>query len=394
MSDMMFSRLAKATRNDLSGLGTSRKTQLSTETVFQELLNRSSQLIWLLDGAGRVLQANQTALTFGNVELSQVTGQPVYSRWQFSPAEQARLKDKIAATVDGRTIRYDTTIQGRAGQTVSLNVILREVALNKGQPTLLMMEGTDVGDRKQIEAQLLRCQRLQSVGAITAGLAHDFGNLLTGMSGSLYVLKNEFPDTNVRQKKMFEILETTTARAGKLVKQMLTFTKGNAAGYSFVACDALIREIQTLIATILPPKVPIETYLPDGLWPINGDENQLHQVLMNLCVNARDAMPDGGFLRLSAENIRVCETEAVEKAVKDYIMIQVSDTGSGISNSVIDSIFDPFFTTKESESGTGLGLSMAKDIIERHGGFIDVLSVATHISRTGTQFRIYLPAAA
>lgn len=191
---------------------------------------------------------------------------------------------------------------------------------------------------------------------------------------------------------MFQIMKTSTARAGTLVKQMLTFTKGSTEGYSFVPCEALVREVETLMATVLPPRISIETYLPDGLWSINGDENQLHQVLMNLCVNARDAMPDGGFLKLSAENVRVCATEAVEKAVQDYVIIQVSDTGSGISNGIMDSIFEPFFTTKVKEKGTGLGLSTAKDIVESHGGFIDALSNATHVSRTGTQFRIYLPA--
>lgn len=188
MTDTIFSRLTKATRNDLFAPSPLLTAQSSTKTIFQRLLNRSSQLIWLLDGAGRVLQANQTALAFGDVELSQVTGQPVYSSWQFSPGEQVRLKDKIAATVDGRVVRYDATIQGRADQDTSLRVILREVESDLGQPTLLMMEGTDVGDRKQVEAQLLRCQRLQSVGAITAELAHDFGNLLTAMSGSIYVI--------------------------------------------------------------------------------------------------------------------------------------------------------------------------------------------------------------
>lgn len=208
------------------------------------------------------------------------------------------------------------------------------------------------------------------------------------------MIQAEFPDANPRQKDMFRIMKTATARAGTLVKQMLTFTKGSTAGYSFISCDALVREVETLIATVLPPMVSIETYLPDGLWSINGDENQLHQVLMNLCVNARDAMPDGGFLKLSAENVRICETETVERAVKDYVIIQVSDTGSGISNNIIESIFEPFFTTKASEKGTGLGLSTSKDIVESHGGFIDVLSNVTHVSRTGTQFRVYLPAVA
>ncbi|MGB3765489.1 MAG: ATP-binding protein [Phormidesmis sp.] len=404
MTDAMLSLLAEVAEDeqktsrrraedDLSTLDTSFTARSPTEVIFQQMLNRSSGLVWLLDTAGRVLQANQTALAFGNVDLSQVANQPIYTSWQFSPGEQVRLKDKIASAVDGRIIRYDATIQGQNSRKMPIGVILREVASTPGQPRLLVMEGIDVSDRKKVEAQLLRCQRLHSVSSMTAGLAHDFGNLLTAMLGSAYVLRKEFPEANERQREMFGLMTGAADRASKMVRQMLAFTKGNDEDcYAAVACDRLINEVIALIGTTLPPVISIETYLPPGLWPINGDENQLYQVLMNLCINACDAMPNGGFLRISAENMQGYESEVVEESVRNYVVIQVSDTGSGIASNILDSIFEPFFTTKENGKGTGLGLSTSKEIVESHGGFIDTLTEASHVSRTGTQFRVYLPA--
>ncbi len=384
-------------------LNAERPPKVSSSTAFQSLIHYSSQLIWLLNAEGQVLEANRTALTFGQVDLAQVVNQSVYIGWQFSPREQVRLQAAIASAAQGHIIRYDAAIQTKSHHSTTFNIVLRKID-HVGEDLidheaagsmLLMMEGTDVSDRKQIETMLRRGQRVQSVGQMTVGLAHDLSNLLTPLSGISHLLHIEFPEANKEQGELFQLLGTTAHRAKSLVKQMLTFIRGHSDIYEIIESDRLVQEISTLLRTIFPNSISIETYLPPGLWTIEGNENQLHQVLVNLCLNARDAMPNGGFLKLSAENIQIDQTEAVEKtetASRNYVAIQVADTGEGIPAYLLDNVFTPFFTTRKAREGTGIGLSIAADIINSHGGFIDVLTDNTHVSRTGTQFWVYLPA--
>ncbi|MGB7486974.1 MAG: ATP-binding protein, partial [Phormidesmis sp.] len=381
-------------------------SQSLIETVFQPLFNQSSHFLWLLDADGRVLNANQAAIAFGKVELSQALKKSVYETWQFSQEEQVRLKAAIAAAAHGCTICYDALIQDESNQPVATNITLRETGQGLVNSVLILMEGTDAGDRpllekQQMEAQLLRNQRLQSVGNMTIGLAHDLGSLLTPLVGSAHLLRLEFPEADEQQKDLFCIIDTISNRANKLVQQMLSFTRGDAKKQSSIEIDYLLLDVETLIRSTFPESISIETNLPNGLWPVQGNENQLHQVLVNLCLNARDAMPSGGALTLSAENIQAADIqidptkplETSSTAVStDYVAIQVSDTGDGIPVPLLDSVFVPFFTTKAVGQGTGLGLSTVRDIIRNHGGFVDVLTNANPILRTGTRFRVYLPA--
>ncbi|MGC1218780.1 MAG: ATP-binding protein [Phormidesmis sp.] len=406
MLDRISSQATPLTRNRLTESDISLSSQSLIETVFQPLFNQSSHFLWLLDADGRVLNANQAAIAFGKVELSQALKKSVYETWQFSQEEQVRLKAAIAAAAHGCTICYDALIQDESNQPVATNITLRETGQGLVNSVLILMEGTDAGDRpplekQQMEAQLLRNQRLQSVGNMTIGLAHDLGSLLTPLVGSAHLLRLEFPEADEQQKDLFCIIDTISNRANKLVQQMLSFTRGDAKKQSSIEIDYLLLDVETLIRSTFPESISIETNLPNGLWPVQGNENQLHQVLVNLCLNARDAMPSGGALTLSAENIQAADIqidptkplETSSTAVStDYVAIQVSDTGDGIPVPLLDSVFVPFFTTKAVGQGTGLGLSTVRDIIRNHGGFVDVLTNANPILRTGTRFRVYLPA--
>mgnify|MGYP001046145822 CR=1 FL=1 len=405
MLDRISSQATPLTRDRLTESDISLSSQSLIETVFQPLFNQSSHFLWLLDADGRVLNANQAAIAFGKVELSQALKKSVYETWQFSQEEQVRLKAAIAAAAHGCTICYDALIQDESNQPVATNITLRETGQGLVNSVLILMEGTDAGDRSQIktqaEVQLLRNQRLQSVGNMTIGLAHDLGSLLTPLVGSAHLLRLEFPEADEQQRDLFCIIDTISNRANKLVQQMLSFTRGDAKKQSSIEIDYLLLDVETLIRSTFPESISIETNLPNGLWPVQGNENQLHQVLVNLCLNARDAMPSGGALTLSAENIQAADIqidptkplETSSTAVStNYVAIQVSDTGDGIPVTLLDSVFVPFFTTKAGGQGTGLGLSTVRDIIRNHGGFVDVLTNANPILRTGTRFRVYLPA--
>lgn len=192
-------------------------THATVETTFQTLLNQTSQLIWLLDTQGNVLRANQTALAFNNTNLALAMGKPVCTSWPFSAAEQVRLRAAIAAAAEGRTIRYDAILQGE-DRPVSLNLTLREIE-RPAQSSFVLIEGQEVGDRKQTETNLLRYQRVQSVGSMTAGIVHDLNNLLTPLVGGAHLLHREFPDADQKQKELFKIIDASASRAKNLVGQ-------------------------------------------------------------------------------------------------------------------------------------------------------------------------------
>jgi two-component system cell cycle sensor histidine kinase/response regulator CckA len=260
---------------------------------------------------------------------------------------------------------------------------------SKGKPESILAINTDITAKKNLETQLLRTQRLESIGTLASGISHDINNVLSPIMMSLQLLQERFQDDESR--KLLDILERSTQRGADLVKQVQSFARGVKGERAALQVTHIATEIRQIIKETFPKSIEIRIDISGDLWMIMGDATQLHQVLMNLCVNARDAMPDGGVLGIYAENIFIDENYArmnIEAKVGRYIVITVSDTGTGIPHEIMDRIFDPFFTTKKPGKGTGLGLSTALAIVKSHGGFINVYS---EVNR-GTTFKIYLPA--
>ncbi len=249
----------------------------------------------------------------------------------------------------------------------------------------------DITEKKQLEAQFLRAQRLESLGTLASGIAHDLNNILTPILAVAQLLPLKLPDLPDQVQQLLQTLETSAHRGADLVKQILSFTRGVEGKRCSLQMHHLLGEISQIIQQTLPKAIAIQTDIPLDLWPIYGDATQLHQVLMNLCVNARDAMPDGGTLQIAAANIWLDQATArlhLDAQAGAYVRITVSDTGLGIAADILHRIFDPFFTTKGIGKGTGLGLSAVLGIVKSHNGFLDVQSVV----RQGSQFDIYLPA--
>ncbi len=260
---------------------------------------------------------------------------------------------------------------------------------NEGKPKSILIINTDVTEKKKLESQLLRAQRMESIGTLAGGIAHDLNNILTPMMLSLQMLKQKFTDE--QSQRLLSILENNSHRGANLIKQVLSFAQGVEGERNSLQAKHIISEIEMVLKETFPRNIEIRTDMQKDLLTIAGDTTQLHQVLMNLCVNARDAMSDGGILSISAENFLIDENYArmnTEAKVGSYVVITVSDTGTGIPPEIMDRIFEPFFTTKEHGKGTGLGLSAAHAIVKSHGGFINVYSEVGK----GTAFRIYLPA--
>jgi PAS domain S-box-containing protein len=259
----------------------------------------------------------------------------------------------------------------------------------RGKPKSILVVNSNITEKKQLEAQFLRAQRMESLGTLASGIAHDLNNALTPIMMSVQLIEKKITDD--KSQKWLSIMETNIKRAAELVKQVLWFSQKVQDRFTTVQVKDLISEIENIIKQTFPKNIEIHVKIPKrNLWNIFGDVTQLHQVLMNLCINARDAMPNGGILRISARNFWVDSQYArmnIDAKVGSYVMICVSDTGTGISKEIVDRIFEPFFTTKEVGQGTGLGLSTVMGIIKSHDGFVNVVSEL----EKGTEFQICLP---
>lgn len=248
---------------------------------------------------------------------------------------------------------------------------------------------SDITEKMRMEKQLLRAQRMESLGTLAAGIAHNLNNVLTPTTLSLRMLREKLKGE--QDQRLLNTLERDMQRGAFLIKQIMSFTRGIEGEYIPLQIDCVITEIETIIAQTFPKNIEIRTEIQKDISTISGDAALLHQLIMNLCVNACDAMPDGGILSITASDVLVDENYArmsLDAKVGSYIVISVSDTGTGISPEIIDKIFDPFFTTKKFGQGTGLGLSTSLGIVKSHGGFIDVKSKI----EKGTTFSVYLPA--
>ncbi|MBE9107353.1 response regulator [Nostoc cf. edaphicum LEGE 07299] len=261
----------------------------------------------------------------------------------------------------------------------------------QGKPKSILTVDTDITEKKHLEAQLFRAQRLESIGTLASGIAHDLNNILTPILAGAQLLPLKFPDADERTRHLLEILEINARRGADLVKQVLSFARGVEGKHITLQLRHIIVEIAKILKETFPKSIEISINVPQDLWMVSGDSTQLHQVLMNLCVNARDAMSNGGTLSISAENMLIDANYArmnLEAKEGPYIVITVSDTGVGIPKEMLDRIFEPFFTTKDVGQGTGLGLSTVLGIVKSHGGFVNVYSEPESV----TSFKVYLPA--
>jgi PAS domain S-box-containing protein len=334
------------------------------------------------------------------------------SRITFWSKGAERIYGWTAHEVKGRTVdelfvpdanvmarAKDTTLQegawgGEIGKHTKDGTLLtiesrRTLLLDdQDQPRAILVIDSDITEQKRLEAQFLRAQRLESIGTLAGGIAHDLNNVLAPIIMSLELLRAELPGEGNRE--LLDLISSSAHRGADMVKQVLHFARGIEGRRIEVNLRHLIKDIERIVNDTFLKHIEIEVTTSDDLWSIIGDPTQIHQVLMNLCVNARHAMPQDGMLRITAENLMVDAQFAalnVESHQGPYVLIQVEDNGTGIPPEMIEKVFDPFFTTKEVGKGTGLGLSTSMAIVRSHGGFLRVYSEPG----VGTTFKVYLP---
>ncbi|HXJ23687.1 MAG TPA: PAS domain-containing protein [Polyangia bacterium] len=359
-----------------------------SEGRFRTLFDQTFQLIGLLDRRGNLLAANRAALDMIGQPQEAVLGRPFWETgwWSHDPDQRARLREAIERAAAGEFVRFETTHAAAGGRVRAIDFSLMPVRDVRGDVVQIIPEGRDVTEVQEAQAraaalavQLQQAQKLEAIGRVAAGVAHDFNNLLTVISGGVTVARQDLVSGSPAADMLDEALQAVDSAAG-VTRQLLTFSRKQPTTPRRLSFPETLAQTEGILRRLARPANLLDARLGDGLWPIFMDPAQLQQVLMNLVVNARDAMPDGGPIVISAENAPV--------QAGDYVRVEVRDSGKGMPEEVRAHIFEPFFTTKPAGEGTGLGLAVVQGAVQGCGGFIELDS-----SPAGTVVALYLPRA-
>lgn len=352
------------------------------------LIEKAQDAILLEDLQGRLRYANSSARRL--YAWNAAEGQATDLQAQTTAGSQEELMAaRRAARETGEWLGelHPTARDGRQLTVASRCTLIRN---EQNEPQSLLFINTDVTEKKRLELEFFRAQRIESVGALAGGMAHDLNNALAPVLMGLQLLQPRATDGETR--RMLALMEANTRRGADMVRQVLLFSRGRNVDREPLFLGSLMREMERIARATFPKSVDVAALVPDDLLPVLGNATQLHQVLINLCINARDAMPRGGHLTIAADNAELTAAEAA--AIPDarpgrFVLLVVSDTGQGMAPDILAHIFEPFFTTKAPGEGTGLGLSTLARIVAQHGGFVNVRSELG----VGTTFEVYLPAA-
>jgi PAS domain S-box-containing protein len=363
-----------------------------SEERFRIFSSASNDAIWDWQIGTQELWWNEGFLKlFG--QLSPEEDVSAVSTWQarIHPDDREWVIDSIRKAINSTSPRWEAEYRfkkegGEYALVKETGYIVRD-----GQGNALRMIGgmSDLTERRRLEDQVLRSQRLDSLGTLAGGIAHDLNNVFTPILFSTQLLREERDPDEVA--KNVTLVESCARRGAQMVAQLLAFARGTEGRRIPLSLTSLLKDILRITRETFPKSISIRAHISSDLMPVEGDSSQLHQVLMNLCVNARDAMPSGGVLEIHAENLDVDEVYAGmthEAHAGHYVRIEVKDNGTGMNPDVLEHLFEPFFTTKEVGKGTGLGLSTTHSIVKGHGGFVRVYSELGE----GSTFHVYLPA--
>ncbi len=350
------------------------------------LIDLASDAIMVRDLNHRILSWSHGAEAVYGWSQHEVLGRSVLEFLIENPddlktAEAAVLRDGVwSGEVQHRT---------RRGGVVTVFARWTLVRDEEGKPRGVLAINSDITERKALEQQFLRAQRMESIGTLAGGIAHDLNNVLAPILLSVEMLRERIEDDSGRA--LLETVQSCAQRGAYLIKQVLTFARGNEGRHALMSPAQVVREVQRIVNDTFPRNIHCEVQISGDILNVRADPTQLHQVMMNLCVNARDAMAGGGTLTICVENYVVDEVYSgmnMDARPGPYVMLAVTDTGVGIPLELQDRVFEPFFSTKDIGQGTGLGLSTSFAIVKEHGGFLKLESEPGK----GTTFRVYLPA--
>ena len=357
-----------------------------SEKWHRSIFDNATDGIMVLDKTGKIINVNQKACEIHGFDKNALIGSDV--SLLEAKADRENYDERMSRILNGESLIYETEHYQKDGNKVLLEVSSKAIDI-EGE-TYIQSFYRDITEKKRIQEQLMHSQKMESVGSLAGGIAHNFNNILTAILGYAELLL-EFSELDDTSKQRVRYIESSARKAGVMVSKLLSFARREPHEVLPLNLNDVINDSVKLIEGVLDKKIGLKVDLNSNIPVIEGDPNQLEQVMMNLMVNARDAMPDGGLITIKT---RLIEVGGNRHNLPDYVapgryvVLTISDTGSGIPKPVIDRIFDPFFTTKEKGKGTGLGLASVYGIVKDHKGYI---SVQSEIDK-GTSFDVYLPA--
>ena len=356
----------------------------NTASQLTTVLDNSLDVICSVDAEDRVVLMNVASQRVFGYSPAEIVGTSYLDA--IVPEDRERTRLVLAAARAGTPVRSFENRCYRKDRSIGH---LQWTVQWSEEEQILFCVGRDITDAKQLEVQFLRAQRMESIGTLAGGIAHDLNNVLSPIVLSIDLLK--LGEADPRRTDILTIIEASAQRGADMVKQLLSVAREVELEHVAVRVGDLLREVKKIADETFLKTIEVRLDVDDDLWIVEGDPTQLHQVLLNLCVNARDAMPGGGTLSLSAHNVALDDKDArafIDAVAGPYVVVEVQDDGTGMTANVLDRAFEPFFTTKGIGKGTGLGLSASQAIVRRHGGYVRVSSEPG----IGTTVAVYLPA--
>ncbi|MDZ7639658.1 MAG: PAS domain S-box protein [Bryobacterales bacterium] len=374
---------------DITALREAEFRSKQSEARLRELFENATDMMYSTGIEGDFKSVNKAYLYttgYGREELLHMN-----LRDLVFPADRGEVDRILLSRLGGAEKQIDElTLRHRDGRKIYVEVSHRLV-FEGGKPSTIQGIARDVTERKLLEEQLRQSQKMEAVGTLAGGIAHDFNNLLTGILGFADLLKAR-PDDREKTLEAADIIQKAAERATKLTSQLIGFARQGKTQTVRISIHDLVNELTEFLGHTLPRSIKIQQDLPDEPMQVLGDQNQLHQAVLNLALNARDAMPNGGQLVFRAEKLKRLDVERLERVPdpsEEWLCLSVTDTGEGMPSEIVPRIFEPFFTTKAVGKGSGMGLAMVYSIIRNHNGYIDVES---DVAR-GSTFRIFVPLA-
>ena len=371
----------------MSSLGALAEAQAAlreSEARFRELAENISEVLWMAD-------AETGHLIYVSPAYEQIWGRSVAESgadWRASIHDEDRARVCEAFRQDAAAGRFD--VDYRVVQPDGTVRWIKDrgfpVTGPHGVTRRIVGIAEDVTDRRTLEQQLIHSQKMEGIGRLAGGIAHDFNNILTAILGYSDIALDSVDETSPLRDDINEI-RRAAERAASLTRQLLALSRRQVLKMQVVNLDTIVRGVERMLKRLIGADVLIEAQLSSGLHHVKADTGQIEQILVNLAVNARDAMPDGGTLTIETADVQIDTTDAAHVAAGRYVMLRVSDTGCGMGEETQARIFEPFFTTKEQGKGTGLGLATVYGAVKQLGGQVRVSSQPNR----GTTFTIYLP---
>jgi len=389
-----LSRLGPAVKQTLAKGRLQRERRQAVEALrqseerFRGMIENSTDVITVIDSEGRICFHSPSTQRILGYPADELMGRNAFDF--VAPEDVSKVGAGIRRAWTGSTepMPVEYRIRHRDGSWRIFQSIGRGMTDSTGRQQVVI-NSRDLTETRKLEQQFLRAQRLEAIGTLSSGIAHDLNNILAPMLMIAPLLKEKVSDR--QDLEMLTMIEQGARRGANIIKQLLTFSRGIEGERGPVQARHLVKEMGEIMRETFPREISVEEKIEANLRPITADATQIHQVLMNLCVNARDAMPQGGKIMITARNLKVEKSEAAalsQRVPGLYVCLTVADTGEGIPAGNLDRIFEPFYTTKELGKGTGLGLSTVLGIVKSHGGFVTVVSEPGR----GTAFHVHLPA--